>query len=87
MAYAYANGEGIARDHKSAEFWWLAAAKTGNVDAEASLGMLYYRGINGQPDYKEAAKWLLKASSHGHPAVQIYLDMMKEDGLLDTKTL
>ncbi|MGX9182472.1 sel1 repeat family protein, partial [Mesorhizobium sp. BHbdii] len=70
-----------------AEFWWLAAAKTGNADAEASLGMLYYRGMDGKPNYAEAAKWFFKAAAHGSPSAKTYLEMMKENGQIDSKLL
>ncbi|TGS52052.1 sel1 repeat family protein, partial [Mesorhizobium sp. M1D.F.Ca.ET.183.01.1.1] len=59
----------------------------GNVDAEFSLGTLYYRGIGGKPDYPQAAKWFLKAAEHGNAQAKTYIELMKQNGQLDSKTL
>jgi hypothetical protein len=87
VGYAYANAKGVARNLKAAEFWWLEAAKADNVDAEFGLGTLYYFGIDGKPNYREAAKWFLKAAEHGNAQAKTYIELMKQNGQFDSKTL
>ncbi|ESZ71324.1 hypothetical protein X727_08990 [Mesorhizobium sp. L103C119B0] len=84
---AQARGRGIAKDEKSAEFWLLEAAKAGNVEAELNLGKLYYTGIGGKPNYPESAKWFSTSASHGNAEARTFLEMMKEKGQFDSKTL
>ncbi|MGX8008226.1 hypothetical protein ACVDG8_004040 [Mesorhizobium sp. ORM8.1] len=65
----------------------MAAAKTGNADAKFSLGKLYFLGVRGKPNYPEAAKWFLKAAEHGNAQAKTYIELMKENGQIDSKAL
>ncbi len=61
-----------------AEF--MPLAKQGNPLAQASLGMMYYKG-NGVPlSYQEAIKWYRKAAEQGHSLAQYDLGVMYEKG-------
>jgi TPR repeat protein len=50
--------------------WYTQAAKTGNPDAQCSLGDLYYNGDCVKENKKEAHKWYMKAAQQGHAAAQ-----------------
>ena len=50
--------------------WYTQAAKTGNADAQCSLGDLYYIGNWVRENKKEAHKWYMKAAQQGHAAAQ-----------------
>ncbi|CDX19612.1 hypothetical protein MPLDJ20_110260 [Mesorhizobium plurifarium] len=65
----------------------LQAARTGNVTAELNLGKLYYSGIGGKPNYPEAGKWFVKAAGHRSEEAKAFLQLMKQNGQFDSKTL
>lgn len=63
----YDNGEGIARDRKTAEEWCQKAAKQGHLYAQ---GISYHVGWGVPKDSQEAVKWYRKAAEQGHSDAQ-----------------
>ncbi len=45
----------------------LAAAKKGNIQAQYTLGYMYYYGIGTPRDMQHAIAWLDQAARHGDP--------------------
>ncbi|WP_455707544.1 hypothetical protein [Mesorhizobium sp. ORM8.1] len=43
--------------------------------------------MRGKPNYPEAAKWFLKAAEHGNAQAKTYIELMKENGQIDSKAL
>lgn len=56
--------------HPTVIDWFTQAAKKGNLDAQCSLGDLYYNGDCVKENRKEAHKWYRKAAQQGHAAAQ-----------------
>ena len=60
---------------------WLPQAQTGDVEAQTYVGMLYERGVDGEPDFAEAAKWYRRAAKKKHAEAQYNLGTLYERGL------
>ena len=66
--------------YEKAIFYYKKVAKEGYEVAYAPLGLLYYTGVNFmnlnvvEPNYKEALKWLLKASNSRDKKYVLYSD-------------
>jgi TPR repeat protein len=56
--------------------WFRTAAEKSSVNAEFSLGILYFNGDGVEKDPAQAKKWLGLAASHGHPSAKFYLDRL-----------
>ena len=54
----------------------LAAAKDGDLEAQATLGVMYYWGRGIDQDFGEAKKWLTLAGERGHRDAQAKLGAM-----------
>jgi TPR repeat protein len=54
----------------------LAAAKGGDLDSQAALGVMYYWGRGIDQDFGEAKKWLTLAGERGHRDAQAKLGAM-----------
>ncbi|HOY68686.1 MAG TPA: tetratricopeptide repeat protein [Candidatus Ozemobacteraceae bacterium] len=76
LGLAYAKGDGVPHDYKSAIAWWLKAAEHGNISAQVQLGILYAKGEGVLQDYEEAAKWYRKAAEQGDAASQNLLGVL-----------
>ena len=76
----YANGEGVPQDFTQAFYWTRKAADQGNPDAQANLGMAYFKGDGVERDFAEAAKWLREAADQGSPVAQRELGLLYEKG-------
>lgn len=59
---------------------YRARAEKGDKEAQLQLGLSLYRGIDGAPDYVEAAEWLEKAATQGSMEAQSYLGDMYSAG-------
>lgn len=57
-----------------------SAAERGDVNAEMSLGVMYFTGHGVIQDYAEALKWFLKAAGHGDAEAQYQLGIMYFNG-------
>ncbi len=85
---ALRGGEYVAYDKasfSSVAKMWLPEAQGGNAEAQAYMGELYERGINGSPDYESAVMWYRKAVDQGHTPAMLNLGNLYEQGLGVTK--
>ena len=64
LAFCYLNGDGVERDSKKAEHWFLEAAKEGSHDAQMALGYSYLNGDGVEQNYKKAFYWLSLAAPY-----------------------
>jgi len=78
----YAKGrEALARkDYQQAGIEFEAAAKDGNVQAMAALGLLYNEGLGVERDARRAFEWFEKAAEAGHVPSQGQLAGMYSTG-------
>lgn len=76
LGLAYAKGDGVPHDYKSAMAWWLKAADQGDISAQVQLGILYAKGEGVSQDYEEAAKWYRKAAEQGDASSQNLLGVL-----------
>ena len=60
---------------------YVAAAQKGNPNAMHNLGVIYAEGIDGKPDFKEAAQWFRKASTFGISDSQYNLAVLYARGI------
>jgi TPR repeat protein len=58
----------------------LSRAQHGDVDSQFWLGTGYEQGWFGNPNFKEALKWLHRAAERGDPDAQNALGQMYQDG-------
>ena len=65
LAYAYATGQGIAKDEVKAVEFYAKAANQGDVWAQSNLGFMYKDGKGIPQSLVEAYKWWLLASKRG----------------------
>lgn len=72
---AYQSGQ-----YKTALSHWQTAALNDDPHAQYALGLLYYRGNVGSPDYREAAKWFGQAARANHGNATYYLGLMYFNG-------
>lgn len=56
------------------------SAEQGNADAQARLGLLYYRGRGVRQDYAEALRWSRQAAGQGDAVAQFNLGFMYAKG-------
>lgn len=64
----------------SLEFW-LPGANKGEAEAQAYVGQLYEKGIDGPADYELAALWYRKAAEQDYARAQVNLAHLYEQGL------
>ncbi len=68
-------------DAKSALNVWMAAAQSGDAEAQTNVGEIYERGTGAQPDYQAAAVWYRKAAEQNYRRAQYDLGALYERGL------
>jgi len=78
LARAYDKGYcGITVNKKSAEEWYIKAAKHGHVLAQHYLGDMYFAGNENAPsDYQKARQWYLAAALQGYGPAQLRLGFL-----------
>jgi len=75
----YENGDGVAKDARSATKWYTKAAEQGLAQAQFRLSRMY--GKDGIPENdKEELKWLTKAAQQGHVRAQEWLGICYQQG-------
>ena len=62
------------RGHRYAIGFFKKFAEVGYAESQLIMGLLYYEGRGVSQDYREAVKWLTKASVQGNDDAQHYLD-------------
>lgn len=77
LGYFYLVGsECFKQDFDQAEYWLSAAAKAGNTEAMANLGVLYYQ----QSILPQAFNWISQAAKSGFANAQYHLALMLAKG-------
>ncbi len=59
---------------------WLAAAQSGDAEAQFYVGQIFEKGLGVDPDFGSAAQWYRKAAEQGYAAAQINLGSLYETG-------
>lgn len=72
---SYMDGIGAEKDLERAHALLLQAAEQGHVDAQVSLGRLYYF-MPGKKDLDVTREWWLKAAQQGHARAQYQLAIL-----------
>ena len=68
------------QDYQTAARLYRELAEQGDVEAQYSLGNMYYRGMGVPENYAEAAKWYRKAAEQGMAQAQSSLGSMYASG-------
>jgi TPR repeat protein len=74
----YINGLGTEPNLEQFLYWYTKAGDLGDIDAQATLGSLYFFKIQ---DYKSAMMWYGKAAEQGNVMSQNNLGQMYEKGI------
>lgn len=64
MAYAY--GEGVPTDDRTAVDWYRRAAEKGHYEAQSSLGWRYLHGVTLVKDQAQALLWMRRSAAQGN---------------------
>jgi len=84
LGFIYANSAGVKADIPGAIKYWQIGAEKGNVDCQASMGLVYEAGerIPGsvKRDPAEAAKWYKLAAEQNHQEAIFHLARMYMNG-------
>ena len=87
VAMMLRKGEGVAKDPKKAEIFYMQAAEAGLPTAQADLADMLLKGEAGPPDPKAALPLLKAAADAGHPLAQYELSQLYEAGEVVPKNL
>lgn len=72
--YSYRYGDKLRKINFAEAFdWCYRAARFGDSNSQTLLGELYYLGLGGEKDSKEASHWFEKAAGQGHAHAQYML--------------
>jgi len=72
--YSYRYGDKLRRMNFVEAFDWChRAANYGGANSQTLLAELYYLGLGGKQDIKQAEQWFLKAAKQGHAHSQFML--------------
>ncbi|MBS3965167.1 MAG: sel1 repeat family protein [Methylomonas sp.] len=72
--YAYRYGDKLRQINFAQAFDWChRSARLGNAHSQTLLGELYYLGLGGEPDSRNAARWFEAAAKQGHAHAQYML--------------
>ena len=66
---------------EKSSYWFLQAAKTGNVEAQGELGHNYLLGFGVKQDFNKAVYWLKCGADNGNAIAQLRLGNVYENGL------
>ncbi|MCL2714895.1 MAG: sel1 repeat family protein [Alphaproteobacteria bacterium] len=75
LGLMYAMGQGVPKDAREANAWYRKGAEQGDADAQFRIGMAYTFGLGGiGKDHTQAACWIRKAATKGHPVAKQFVD-------------
>lgn len=69
-------GQGIARDYRTAKTWYLKSAEQGNTVSQYAIGLLYFKGLAVPKSRNAARKWLGLAAEGGHEGARYRLGLL-----------
>ena len=73
LACAYADGNGVPKNPRTAFRWFLKAAEVGEPESMTAVGFCYLNGEGIDPDEDAAVAWLRKAKAAGSSDADRYL--------------
>ena len=76
--YQYARG--VDKDLEEAINWFSLSAEQGNSLVQGALGAIYADGIDGHPNYAEAAKWFGTPEEKDDPVALDFFGEQNEKG-------
>lgn len=80
---AIRGGEYVAfdrADYRTALNVWLAAAETGDAEAQTNVGEIFEKGLGGEPNVDAALIWYQRAAEQGYSRAQFNLGTLFEQG-------
>jgi localization factor PodJL len=80
IATRFAEGKGVAQDHKQAFAWYERAATHGLAAAQFRLAAYFERGIGTEPDRERAKVWYRRAADQGHVRAMHNLGVLSVGG-------
>ena len=80
LGLMYLQGQGVAKDDKTAFEWLSKAAKQNQSDAQNALGVIYEKGYGVPVDTTKAFEWYSKAAEQGDSTAQFKLGLMYHMG-------
>jgi len=80
MGRLYDNGWSVEKSYEKSFQWYLKAAKQGQPDAMANVGVAYKDGEGTAKSSKKAIYWFRKAIQEDHAEAMINLGVMYEKG-------
>lgn len=80
IGYCYSVGEGVAKDHEQALYWWRKAAAKNHKVAQKNIGLAYQYGKGVAQDYTQAFYWYQKAANQGLADAQNSLGVCYKNG-------
>jgi len=70
-----------AKDYDTAVKKWKPLAESGNAEAQASLGLMFFQGVGVPRDHAKAGEWWTKAAEQNNAQAQFRLGFMYSQGL------
>ncbi len=81
LGWAYDSGNSdLEQSSMEAVKWYYEAAKQGHMEAQFSLGKMYYQGRGIEQNYSESIKWQKLAAEQGHGNAQFNVGLMYNRG-------
>lgn len=80
LLYGYIPTPGMKNINSKIESSFKADIGNGNADSQTVAGIMYYKGLFGSADKKEAAKYFETACDKNNPVALYYLGEMYRDG-------
>lgn len=87
LAFAYFNGNGVAKKPAEAFRWAKEAAEGGDASAQRLLGYMYSNGVGADKEPKLSYHWTRQAAEKGDVAAMINLSSDYENGIGTAKDL
>lgn len=68
-------------NYKTALAIWMPEAEAGNAKAQTNVGVIFEKGLGGEPNYEAAVVWYERAAKQGNTEAQFNLGTLYEQGL------
>jgi TPR repeat protein len=81
LGFAYAKGQGVARDDEIARHWFELAAAQGVAKAQYWMGAMLERGRGGPRNYADALQWYQRAAAQGFSPAEVAMGRFYGRGL------
>jgi len=85
IAGMYEKGVDLPQDATRAAHWWLKAARAGDADAEASVGLLLLEGKAAPQDLTQGREWCKKSVKEGSGRGEYCMGYIYRHGLGETR--